>query len=216
MWFSHSGKLGALLCPKAIEISSDPNCFIFSMIISALWCSNKCRKLKLIAIFVFGNDSNCCSLAENKHLPLIKHPSGHEESVRFLQPFSSSLYLLTVCNICHWEKKVQTKQEMWGKQSKEISSKEVLCHRWNAGFFFSFSPHSSVTEHRNKLQRSVVTKQNRAVPLGLWNNGSDPIYSTLSLGFILPLNAQMLWPFFGRNDCGHLLHIFPFWAIFSS
>lgn len=81
MRFSYSGELGALPCPKTIQISSDPNCFIFSMIISALWCPNKWRKLKLIAIFVFGNDSDCCSTAENKHFPLIKHPSGHKKSL---------------------------------------------------------------------------------------------------------------------------------------
>lgn len=86
---------------------------------------------------------------------------------------------------------------------------------------FPFLPpslHSTlyVTEPHNKLQGSVVLKQNRAVPLGLWNNRSDPMHSTLSLAFILALNAQMLWLFFGRNDCGHLLHIFPFWAIFTS
>lgn len=140
MWFSHSGKLGALLCPKAIEISSDPNCFIFSMIISALWCPNKCWKLKLIAIFVFSNDSNCCSPAENKHLPLIKHPSGHEESVRFLQPLFHPPFIYWQCAIFATGKKVQTKQEMWGKQSKENSSKEVLCHRWNVVFWGVFFP----------------------------------------------------------------------------
>lgn len=75
---------------------------------------------------------------------------------------------------------------------------------------FFFTPHFSVTEWQNKLQGSVVLKQNRAVPLGPRNKRSDPVHSTLSLGFILALNAQMLWPFFGRNDCGHLLHIFPF------
>lgn len=134
MWFSHSGKLGALLCPKTIEVSADPNCFIFSMIISALWCPNKCRKLKLIAIFVFSNDSDCCSAAENKHLPLIKHPSGHKKSVRFLQPFFHPRFIYRQYAIFATGKKVQTKQEMWGKQGKENSSKEVLCHRWN--FFF--------------------------------------------------------------------------------
>lgn len=83
---------------------------------------------------------------------------------------------------------------------------------------YFFSPHStlSVTEPHNKSQGSVVLKQNRAVPVGLWNNGRDPIHSAPSLGFILALNAKMLWLFFGRNDCGHLLHIFPFWAIFTS
>lgn len=102
---------------------------------------------------------------------------------------------------------MQTKQE--GKQGEEKPSSVI------AGIFV-FTPHSSVTERRNKSQRSVVPEQNRAVPLRLWNNVSDPIYSALSLGFILPLNAQMLWLFFGRNDCGHLLHIFPFWPIFTS
>lgn len=82
--------------------------------------------------------------------------------------------------------------------------------------FFFFESTLYVTEQHNKLQGSVVLKQNRAVPLGLWNNRSDPIHSSLSLGFILALNAQMPLPFFGRNDCGHLLHIFPFWAIFTS
>lgn len=138
MWFSHSGKLGAVLCPKAIEISADPNCFIFSMIISALWCPNKCRKLKLIAIFVFSNDSDCCSAAENKHLPLIKHPSGHKESVRFLQPlFSSSLYLLTVCNICHWEGKKKCKQNRKCGESrvKKIPQKKSSVI---AGIFFLY------------------------------------------------------------------------------
>lgn len=136
MWFSHSSKLGALLCPKTIEISADPNCFIFSMILSALWCPNKCRKLKLIAIFVLGNDSDCCSAAQNKHLPLIKHPSGHKESVRFLQPpFSSSLYLLTVCNICHWEKKKKCKQNRkWGESmAKKIPQRSPLS---SLEFFF--------------------------------------------------------------------------------
>lgn len=133
MWFSHSSKLGALLCPKTIEISADPNCFIFSMILSALWCPNKCRKLKLIAIFVFGNDSDCCSAAENKHLPLIKHPSGHEESVGFLQPLFHPPFIYWQCAIfATGKKKVQTKQEMRGKQGKENSSKDVLCHHWNS------------------------------------------------------------------------------------
>lgn len=190
MWFSHSSKLDALLCPKTIQISADPNCFIFSMILSALWCPNKCRKLKLIAIFVFCDDSDCCSTAENKHFPLIKHPSRHKESVRFLQPlfilplFTDSVQYLPLGKK---KKKVQTKQEMEGKHGKENSSKEVFCHCWN--FFFESTLY--VTEQHNKLQGSVVLKQNRAVPLGLWNNRSDPIHSTLSLGFILALNAQM-------------------------
>ena len=211
MWFSHSSKLGALLCPKTIQISADPNCFIFSMILSALWCPNKCRKLKLIAIFVFCNDSDCCSAEKNKHFPLIKHPSGHKESVRFLQPLFHPPFIYCPCTIFATGKDAQTKQEMRGTHVKENSSKEVLCHRWN--FFYTTL---SVTEPHNKLQGSVVLKQNRAVPLGLWNNRSDPIHSAVSLGFILALNAQMLWLFFGRNDCGHLLHIFPFWAIFTS
>lgn len=93
---------------------------------------------------------------------------------------------------------MQTKQEMRGERGKEKFSKEVLCHRWNFLFFFFFKLHTfSVTEQHNKLQGSVVLKQNRAVPLGLWNNTSDPIHSTLCLGFILALNAQMLWLFFG-------------------
>lgn len=208
MWFSHLGKLEALQCPKTIEIIADPNYFILSMIKSALWCPDKCRKLKLIAIFVLSNDSGRCS--GEKEMPLIDSPFRHRESVRlFTTNFSSSLYLLTVHNICHWGKKRQTKQETRGKQREEKPSSVI------AGIFV-FAPHSSVTERRNKSQRSVVPKQNRAVPLGLWNNASDPIYSALSLGFILPLNAQMLGLFFGRNDCGHLLHIFSFWPIFTS
>ena len=136
MWFSHSSTVGALLCPKTIEISADLNCFIFSMILSALWCPSKCRKLKLIAIFVFGNDSDCCSAAENKHLPLIKHPSGHKESVCFLQRLIHPPFIYWLCAIFATvkQKREQTKQEMRGKHSKENSSKEVLCHRWN---FFS-------------------------------------------------------------------------------
>lgn len=100
---------------------------------------------------------------------------------------------------------MQTKQEIRGKRSKENSSKEVLCQCWN--FLYSTL---SLTEQHNKSQGSVVLKQNRAVSLGIWNNRSDPIHSPLSLGFILAVNAQMLWLFFGRNDCGHLLHIFSF------
>lgn len=135
MWFSHSSKLGALLCPKTIQISADPNCFIFSMILSALWCPNKCRKLKLIAIFVFSDDSDCCSAAENKHFPLIKHPSGHEESVRFLQPpFFHPPFIYWQCALFATGKNVQTKQEIRRTQGEENSSKEVLRHRWN--FFF--------------------------------------------------------------------------------
>lgn len=147
---------------------------------------------------------------QSKHSPLIKYPSGRRESVPFTTKF------LPPSPFTYWQfaisatgKKTQTKQEAWGKQREEKPSSII------AGIFV-FTPHSSVTERRNKSQRSVVPRQNRAVPLGLWNNASDPIYSALSLGFILPLNAQMLWLFFGRNDCGHLLHIFPFWPIFTS
>lgn len=118
MRFSHSGRLGALLCPKTIEISADPNCFIFSMIISALWCPNKCRKLKLIAIFVFGDDSGCCSAAENKHLPLIKHPSGHKESVRFLQPLFHPPFIYWQCAIFATGKKKKCKQNRKREESK--------------------------------------------------------------------------------------------------
>lgn len=121
MRFSHSGALGAPLCPKTIEISDDPNCFIFSMILSTLWCPNKRRKLNLIAIFVLGSDSDCCSTAENKHPPLIKHPSGHKDSVRF----SQSLFILPLfCDSVQYlpvGKKEQTKQEMGG--GREISPK---------------------------------------------------------------------------------------------
>lgn len=213
MWFSHSSKLGALLCPKTIEISADPNCFIFSMIPSALWCPNKCRKLKLIAIFVFSNDSDCCSAAENKHLPLIKHPCGHNESVRFLiQPLFHPPFIYWQCAIFASGKKSANKTGNEGKAwQRKFLKRSPL-----SSLEFCFTPHFSVTVWHNKLQGSVVLKQNRAVPLGLWNNSSDPIHSTLPLGFILALNAQMLWLFFGRNDCGHLLHIFPFWAIFTS
>lgn len=48
------------------------------------------------------------------------------------------------------------------------------------GFFLNST--LSVTEQHNKLQGSVVLKQNRAVPLGLWNNRRDPIHSALCLG----------------------------------
>lgn len=146
---------------------------------------------------------------KNKHLPLIKYPSGHRESVCLLQPIFQPPFTYWQCAISATGKKTQTKQEMRGKKWEEKPSSIIAR-------IFVFTPHSSVTERRNKLQRSVVPKQNRAVPLRLWNNASDPIYSVLSLGFILPLNAQMLWLFFGRNDCGHLLHIFPFWPIFTS
>lgn len=207
MWFSHLGKLEALQCPKTIEIIADPNYFILSKIKSVLWCPNKCRKLKLIAIFVFSNDSGRCS--GEKEMPLIDYPFRHRESVRLLQPIFHPLFIYWQCTISATGKKTQTKQETRGKQREEKPSSVI------AGIFV-FAPHSSVTERRNKSQRSVVPKQNRAVPLGLWNNASDPIYSALSLGFILPLNAQMLWLFFGRNDCGHLLHIFSFWPIFTS
>lgn len=213
MWFSHSGKLGALLCPKTIEISADPYCFIFSMILSALWCLNKCRKLKLIAVFVLSNDSNCCSAAENKHLPLIKHPSGHKESVCFLQPPFHPPFIYWQCAIFATGKKRSTNKT--GNEGKAWQRKFLKRSPLSSLEFF-FTPHFCLTEGHNKLQGSVLLKQNRAVPVGLWNNRSDPIHSTLSLGFILALNAQMLWPFFGRNDCGHLFHIFPFWAIFTS
>lgn len=116
--------------------------------LSALWCPNKCRKLKLIAIFVFSDDSDCCSTAENKHFPLIKHPSRHEESVRF-SFFTTRFFILPLftdsCAIFaagkrrrrrRRKKKGQTKQEMRGKHGKENSSKEVLCHCWDF-----FSPH---------------------------------------------------------------------------
>lgn len=146
---------------------------------------------------------------KNKHLPLIKYLSGHRESVCFLQPNPSLPFTYWQYAISATGKKMQTKQETRRKQREEKPSSIIA-------EIFVFTPHSSVTERRNKSQRSVVPKQNRAVPLGLWNNASDPIYSVLSLGFILPLNAQMLWLFFGRNDCGHLLHIFPFWPIFTS
>lgn len=145
---------------------------------------------------------------KNKHLPLIKHPFGHRESVCLLQPSFHPPFIYWQNAIAATGKKTQTKQETWGKGEEKACS--VI-----AGIFV-LTPHSSMTERRNKSQRSLVPKQNRAVPLGLWNNASDPIYSALSLGFILPLNAQMLWLFFGRNDCGHLLHIFPFWPIFTS
>lgn len=139
MRFSHSSKLGALLCPKTIQITADPNCFIFSMILSALWCPNTCRKLKLIAIFVFGNDSDCCSVARNKHFPLIKHPSGHGESVSFLQPPFHPPFIYWQCVLFATGKNVQTKQETGKTQGKENSSKELVCHCWN---FFFFSLHT--------------------------------------------------------------------------
>lgn len=213
MWFSHSGKLGTLPCPKTIQISADPNCFIFSMILSALWCPNKCRKLKLIAIFVFSNDSDCFSTAENKHFPLIKHPSGHKESLCFLQPLFHPPFIYWQCAIFANGKNVQTKQEMRGEHSNEKKKKILKRIPLSSPDFFSFFffySTLSMTEWHKESQGSVVLKQNKAVPLGLWNNGGDPIHSTLCLGFILVLNAQMLWLLFGRNDCGHLLHIFPF------
>lgn len=80
------------------------------------------------------------------------------------------------------------------KNSQKKSS--VIVGIFSSSFFFKLHAFS-VTEQHNKLQGSVVLKQNRAVPLGLWNNTSDPIHSTLCLGFILALNAQMLWLFFG-------------------
>lgn len=128
MWFSHLGKLEALQCPKTIEIIADPNYFILSMIKSALWCPNKCRKLKLIAIFVLSNDSGRCS--GEKDMPLIDSPFRHRESVRlFTTNFSSSLYLLTVHNICHWEKKGKQnrkREESSEKKSHPLSSLEFL------------------------------------------------------------------------------------------
>ena len=143
MWFNRSSKLGALLCPKTIQISADPNCFIFSMILSSLWCPNKRRKLKLIAIFVFGSDSDCCSAAEHKHFPLIKHPSGHEEAVRaFLLFLTSSFFILPLFAVTvqyfATGRDGQTKQEMRKMYGKGYSSKEVLCHCWNFLFFLLF------------------------------------------------------------------------------
>lgn len=173
MWFSHSGKLGALLCPKTIEISADPYCFIFSMILSALWCLNKCRKLKLIAVFVLSNDSDCCSAAENKHLPLIKHPSGHKESVCFLQPPFHPPFIYWQCAIfATGKKEVQTKQEMRGKHGKENSSKEVLCHRWN---FFSL--------HTFPWQRGTISCKGQWYwnKTGLFHSGSGTIEVTQSI-----------------------------------
>lgn len=215
MWFNHSSKVGTPLCPKTIQISADPNCFIFSTILSALWCPNKCRKLKLIAIFVRSDDSDSCSTAENKHLPLIKHPPGHKHfSALFTTPFFI-LPLFTVSvqylPVGMTSKQKQETRKMWGKLNSSI---EVLCQHL-VGFFL-FCSTLFMTEAHKKLQGSVVLKQNGAVPLVVWNKRSDPIHSTMSLGFILALNAKMLWPFFEGNDCGHLLHIFPFRAIFTS
>ncbi len=186
MWFSHSGKLGALLCPKTIEISAGPNCFIFSMILSALWCPNKCRKLKLIAIFVFGNDSDCCSAPENKHLPLIKHPCGHKESVRFLQALFHPPFIYWQCAIFATGKKVQTKQEMRGMHGKENASKEVLCHRWN----FSFSPFFFLL-HTFLWQSGTISRKGQWYwnKTRLFHSGSGTIEVTQCI-------LLCLWPLF--------------------
>lgn len=161
---------------------------------------------------MLSNDSGCCSKAENKHLPLIKHPSGQEETL-FTSSFFHPPFIYRQCAIfARGGKKSANKTGNEGKAWK----RKFLKRSPLSSLEFFFTPHFSVTERHNKLQGSVVLKQNRAVPLGRWNNRSDPVHSTQSLGFILPLNAQMLRPFFGRNDCGHLLHIFPFGAIFTS
>lgn len=161
---------------------------------------------------MLSNDNNCCSAAENKHMPLIKHPSGQEESVCFLQLLFHPPVIYRQRAINPPGKTVQTKREMRGKHGKENSSKEGPLS--SQEFFF----HStlSMTGQHNKLQGSVVLKQNRAVPLGPWDNRSDPILSLLSMGFILAFDAQMLRLFFRRNDCRHLLHISPFCGVFTS
>lgn len=126
----------------------------------------------------------------------------------FTTPFSSSLYLLTVCNICHWEKKKCTEnRKLQESMSEQKSQKNSSIY---TKLFFFLLLLFVIERGTNKSQGSVVLKQNKAVPLGLWNNRGDLIHSTLCLSFILKLNAQMLRLFFGRNDCGHLLHIFPF------
>lgn len=76
---------------------------------------------------------------KNKHLPLIKHPSGHRESVCLLQPFfSPPLYLLTVRNICHWEKNANKT----GNARKAARRKAILYHRRN------FCLHSTLLRDR--------------------------------------------------------------------
>lgn len=140
MWFSHPGKLGALPCPKTIQIFADPNCFIFSSsaILSSLWCPKKCRKLKLIAIFVFGNDSDCCSTAENKHVPLIKHPSGHENSLCFLQlPFFFSTLPLFTDSVQYLPLGKRKSTQKTGNERMEMNSSITgpflfpsLCFQW--------------------------------------------------------------------------------------
>lgn len=106
------------------------------MILSALWCPSKCRKLKLIAIFVLSNDSNCCSAAQNKHFPLIKHPSGHKESVCFLQLLFHPPFIYWQRAIFPPGKTVQTNGK-WRESmvKKKIPPQKVLCHRWI--FFFT-------------------------------------------------------------------------------
>lgn len=177
MWFSHSSKLGALLCPKTIEISADPNCFIFSMILSALWCPNKCRKLKLIAIFVLGNDSDCCSAAENKHLPLIKHPSGHKESVRFLQPLFHPPFIYWQCAIFatgrEGEKKKCKQNRKWGESmAKKIPQKKSSVI---AGIFFSL--------HTFPWQSGTISCKGQWYwnKTGLFHSGSGTIQVTQSI-----------------------------------
>lgn len=76
---------------------------------------------------------------KNKHLPLINYLSGHRESVvPFTTNFSSSLYLLTVHNICHWEKNANKT----GSARKAGRRKAILCHRWN------FCLHSTLLRDR--------------------------------------------------------------------
>lgn len=139
---------------------------------------------------MFGDDSE----RSHKHSPLIKHPRGR---ARFQQLRVFILPLFTD----------SARHLLLGREAAKITKQEVLRRKGGRKKFLKRSPlssrellfpppHAPLPRSRsNELQRSVVPKQNKAVPLGLRNNGGDPVHSAPSLGFILPLNAQMPQPF---------------------